>query len=434
MMGRYILLFLFLLALFPPSLGDALPRYVFLFIADGLGQEEIDLYMALAAARGRIPAFADFPIRVFLDNRTAQGGIPDSASAATSIACGVKVSQGVLGVDGQGRLLENVAQVAKNQGLRVGIVTNVAVNDATPAAFYAHVPSRKSYDDIAWQLVESGFDLFVGSGIASSGEASRERILALARKKGYRVIQDPAAFFSLKPASLPVIALLPFTFAIDRRDPAPSLASSVRKAIELLQDSSGFFLVVEGGRIDWCNHANDIASSLAEVEDFEAAVRVALSFGKAHQDETLILVTADHDTGGLMFRRNPLPRIPPQAFSYERFLAKLRTTPKKEEALFALFVSTWGEETLQGLEEELARASSEFLVHGNGNTLWIRLVRLLAEREGLFWSTTGHTACPAPLYAWGESSQVFQNASSNTDIAKFLKALFRAQVVPEEVF
>ncbi|WP_438314329.1 alkaline phosphatase [Candidatus Caldatribacterium sp. SIUC1] len=433
-MGRYVLLFLLLLALFLPSLGDALPRYVFLFIADGLGQEEIDLYMALAAARGRVPAFVDFPIQVFLDNRTAQGGIPDSASAATSIACGVKVPQGVLGVDSQGRPLESVAEAAKNQGFQVGIVTNVAVNDATPAAFYAHVPSRKSYDDIAQQLVESGFDLFVGSGITSSGEAARERVLALARKRGYRVIQSPAAFFSLKPASLPVIALLPFTFAIDRKDPALSLASSTQKAIELLQDSSGFFLVVEGGRIDWCNHANDIASSLAEVEDFEAAIRVALSFGKAHLGETLILVTSDHDTGGLTFRENPFPRIPPQAFSYERFLAKLRTTPKKEEALFALFTSTWGEETLQGLEEELSAASQEFLLRGNGNALWIRLARLLAEREGLSWATTGHTACPVPLYAWGESSQVFQNARSNTDIAKLLKALLREQVVPEEAF
>lgn len=406
------------------ALSFALPRYIFLFIGDGLGQEEIDLFAGIT----QHSTFTEFPVHVLLGTRTSDGRVPDSAASATSIACGVKVREGVLAQDDSGRPLETIAEKAKKRGLRVGIITNVALNDATPAAFYAHTSSRRNYDDIAWQMVASGFDLFVGSGIASSTREGRDTILSHARKQGYLVIRNLREFLDLK--TVPAIALLPFTFAIDRKTEHPTLAQCVRKAIELLNNPSGFLLVVEGGRIDWCNHMNDIVSSLKELEDFDAAIREALLFGKGHPQETLILVTADHETGGLRWERKIPIRLPLQRGSYDRFLEELQSVPRKREALWEFLVSFWGEENREAIE----RALRDFLASGNGKALWIALARSFAQSIGVSWSTLGHTASPVPLYAWGEGADAFAYARENTDLARILGEILAGNVVLEKVF
>ncbi|MBC7217363.1 MAG: alkaline phosphatase [Candidatus Caldatribacterium sp.] len=416
-MRRVLLLLLFLTVFVLPA--HALPRYIFLFIGDGLGQEEIDLYKASVPQA----SFSAFPVHVLLGNLTADGRIPDSAASATSIACGVKTKEGTLAQDASGRPAKSIAQEAKENGLRVGIITNVALNDATPAAFYAHASSRRNYDEIAQQLIESGFDLFVGSGIATSTREKREEILHHAQAKGYSITRDFQEFTSFK-GPLPLLALLPFTFAIDRKETSPTLSQCVRKAIELLQGPRGFLLVIEGGRIDWCNHMNDIASSLKELEEFDAAIWEALSFGKKHPEETLVLVTADHETGGLRLKRKPSPVALRQKGSYERFFTELAAVPFEKETLRQFISSFWEEES--EIEEILAN----FLASKDEKTLWISLARLFAEKAGISWSTTGHAALLVPLYAWGEGALLFAGATENTDIARIL----REEVVSERVF
>lgn len=420
---RYVSLVLFLVLSWV-ALSFASPRYVFLFIGDGLGQEAIDLFMATMP----YPSFLEFPVHGAIGTRTRDGKVPDSAASATSIACGVKVREGMLAQDDSDRPLETIAEKAKKKGFRVGIVTNVALNDATPAAFYAHTSSRRNYDDIARQMVQSGFDLFVGSGIATSSKGTRDRICDSARKQGYLVVQNLQEFLALK--TVPAIAFLPFTFAIDRRAEHPSLAQCIRKAIELLDNPSGFFLVVEGGRIDWCNHMNDTVSSLKELEDFDTAIREALLFGQKHPQETLILVTADHETGGLRWRGETPVTLPFQRGSYDCFFIELRAVPREREALWQFLASFWGERR----KEPLEKALQDFLASGNEKTLWISLVRALAEEAGISWATTGHTASFVPLYAWGKGANSFTSARENTDLAQILEEILVGKVAPEKVF
>lgn len=423
MMQRVLLAFFLILLWVIPSSPS--PRYVFLFIGDGLGQEQIDLCTEMT----QHSFFSEFPVHVFLGTQTRDGTIPDSASSATSIACGIKVTEGVLAQDASGRPLETIAEKAKKKGFRVGIVTNVALNDATPAAFYAHTSSRKNYDDIAWQMVESGFDLFVGSGIVTTTRLRRDEILRYAAKQGYRIVTNFQEFLALEKGR-PVLALLPFTFAIDRTQAHPNLAQCVRKAIELLENPSGFFLIVEGGRIDWCNHMNDIVSSLKELEDFNAAICEALLFGQKYPQETLILVTADHETGGLRWERKKPFTMPSQKGSYDRFLTELRTLPQEEVTLRRFLVSFWGKEKGEAIEKAL----KDFLRTGEAKTLWISLARSFAEEAGISWSTLGHTAAFVPLYVWGEGASLFAGARENTDIAEILTEILLEKVVFEHVF
>lgn len=430
---RYILwvFFLFLLLV---SLGEAAPRHVILFIGDGLSQEQIKIFESLAHEEGKTTVFSRFPVHVSLENRTREGTIPDSASAATSIACGVKVPQGVVAQDAEGRSLKSIAQKLKERGWKVGIVTNVALNDATPAVFYAHAASRRNYDQIAWQLPKSGFDLFVGSGIATSQKTTRETILEFARKQGYRVMTKPSDFLALPPSS-PTIALLPFTFAIDQKDNALSLASATKKAIEFLADSEEFFLLVEGGRIDWCNHTNDAASSLIELEDLEGAIVEALQFFKNHPEETLIIVTADHGTGGM--QRNPKRplRKPFQTSSYERFLHTLQAIPRDEKALLELCSLTWGKPPSFFAEDKVyCQILRDFLAGKDEKALWIRLAHRASSEWGITWTTTGHTGEPVPLFAWGVKAELFSKAQKNTDIAPILEGLLEENVALEKCF
>ncbi len=415
---RYTLLLLCTLLFVLPVYAS--PRYIFLFIGDGLGQEEINFYTAWT----RNSAFSTFSVHTLLGNRTSDGRIPDSAASATAIACGIKVREGVLAQDASGQPLKTIAQRAKEVGFRVGIITNVALNDATPAAFYAHASSRRNFDEIAWQLVQSGFDLFVGSGLAASTKEKQGDILRYARSRGYRVVRNPHEFLALK-ARLPVLALLPFTFAIDRKDHL-TLAHCVRKAIELLDNPLGFFLVIEGGRIDWCNHMNDTVSSLRELEDLDAAIREALSFGAKHPEETLVLVTADHETGGFQWSGELYSAVFAQKGSYERFFAELEATPFKEEALQTFLSSFWE----GGNAPDTEKALGDFLTRKDRKRFWMLLARSLAEKVGISWTTVGHTATSVPLYAWGEKAALFASATENTDIARILAE----EVVTEKVF
>ena len=426
---RYILCALLTLSFIAP-LGEASPRYIFLFIGDGLSEGQIEIFEHLARQDGRNTLFLRFPVHVSLENRTLGGAIPDSASAATSIACGVKVSQGVISQDSKGRPLKTIAEEFRERGWSVGIVTNVAVNDATPSAFYAHAASRRDYDTIARQIPQSGFDLFVGNGIATSGKTMKEAILESAQRTGYRVITRLSDL-----SALPTLALLPFTFAIDRKDDTLTLSRVTKRAIELLAGSEEFFLLVEGGRIDWCNHMNDAASSLAELEDFEGAIAEALLFLEHHSEETLVIVTADHGTGGMQkSTRQPLQK-PFQTSSYERFLHQLETAPKDEKALLNLCSLTWGKDPSFFARDTVCRqVLQEFFFHQDEKNLWMQLTRRMNEEWGIAWTTTGHTGEYVPLFVWGEGAERFCEAQKNIDIARILKNLLEECVVQEEHF
>lgn len=286
------------------------PRYIFLFLGDGMGPVHVEAALRAAESAGRPPpSFVGFPVKGQASTANALLGITDSAAAATAIATGHKTANGVLSMDITGsKSYETIADIAKRKGMKIGVITNVSLNHATPAAFYAHSNSRARYYDIAIQLAGSDIDFFGGGGLLdqSGSDGKAEDALARARAEGFSVITTKTDFSALAPGTGKVIAIstildkekaLPYE--LDRTPEAQTLADFVLKGSQLLEGDQGFFMMVEGGKIDWASHDHRTDRMIPEVFSLGSAVEKALDFLAAHPGQTLIVVTSDHETGGL---------------------------------------------------------------------------------------------------------------------------------------
>lgn len=275
-------------------------KYVFLFIGDGMGPVHV------GAAH---PAFTDFPVSGSVSTKDISGGVPDSAAAATAIATGHKTSSGTLAMDSTGlRTYRSIAYRAHDSGWKVGILSTVSLNHATPAAFYASSRTRSDYYGIGNQMPESGFEYFAGGGLLSRKGTGGERpdLVEKLRDSGYRIISTRAGFLATTPGpdrnfvmneKLDASETMPYD--IERSAGDPELADFVTKGIELLGSETGFFMMVEGGKIDPASHENMTARVIGEIRALDRAVDVARRFAALHPGDTLILVTADHETGGM---------------------------------------------------------------------------------------------------------------------------------------
>ncbi|MCX7787397.1 MAG: alkaline phosphatase [Spirochaetes bacterium] len=296
--------FAFLLGLFGScglNGGDPSPRNIILFIGDGMGEAQVRAGSYYATGMEVGLSFQQFPVCSRVTTFSADNSITDSAAAATAIATGKKVNNGVLSVaiPGDGKPLETILELAKKQGKRVGIVTTTSLTHATPAAFAAHQLSRTDGFAIAQQMLYGTKpDLLFGGG----GEGMDP---ALAQGAGYRVVTNKQGMVGLTFEDLPVsgqfgISHMPYEY--EGLGDLPHLSEMTRKAFELLsQDTVGFFLVVEGGRIDHAAHRNDIQLLVREVIEFSRAIEVTFRWAKDNS-RTLIVVTSDHETGGLQLQ------------------------------------------------------------------------------------------------------------------------------------
>ena len=295
-------------------------KYVFYFIGDGMGVNQVNGTEAYRAElEGRIGTtpllFAQFPYATMATTYSATNGVTDSAASGTALATGKKTKNGVIGMQAdQQTPVNSIAVRAQEAGARVGIATSVSIDHATPASFYAHVASRSDYYNIGRQLISTGFDFYAGSDFMKpTGKKPEEGSLyeqcekagyTLARGyKEYRKKARKAAKMVLlqdEAASRRDRSAIPY--AIDREKGDLTLTEITRAGINFLAKDAdkGFFFMVEGGKIDWACHANDAATTFAEIEDFDNAIRVAYEFYEQHPDETLIVVTADHETGGFV--------------------------------------------------------------------------------------------------------------------------------------
>ena len=303
---------LLLLSVVPPIAGaSGGPRYIFLFIGDGMGEPQViasDLYCR-ASGRGEL-AFPSMPVRGSITTGTAKGAVTDSAAAGTALASGYKTENGILNMDPtRTKRFVTVAMVARDRGMRVGIVTSSFMNDSTPAAFYAWSPSRTDLYDIGKQLPESGFDYFGGGGLSrrKGRKGDQKDLYEIAAARGYKVLRTAKEIPSARPGEKVLVtgSAGALHYEIDRPKGALSLADYTRLGIVLLDCSEGFFMMVEGGKIDWACHRSDTAAMVHDVAAFDDAVREALAFARDRPDETLIVVTADHETGGMSLVGGP---------------------------------------------------------------------------------------------------------------------------------
>ena len=438
----------------------AAPKYVFVFIGDGMStpQRLMAEDFSKRTGRGEL-AMNHLARRTETATKSANKVVTDSAAAATAIACGEKTDNGMLGMRPDGTRIESVAAVAKKAGRKVRIVTTVTIVHATPAGFYAHNRSRGDSRAIAMDLVKSGFDYFAGGGIGgwtqpkggyfdTNGnfvklEEGSEAVpgidpYSLWQTNGYTFVKDDlAAFKALKPGR-PVWCVFGesgMDYALDRDGSQPTLAEIVEKGIELLDGPEGFFLMCEGGKVDYAGHANDAGGSVAEQLSLDDAVKVATRFAKAHPGETLIVTTGDHETGGLIRGITGAgAAFDPALLKHQRctaskFSSILKNAQEKNAAFsfddaMALVRENFGlggpVPLTDADRDELKKAfeqkkPAEFAGAAK---------RILSAHAGLAWKSGGHTALPTMTTAEGPGSEILEGMTDNTEIGARLKGLY----------
>ncbi len=432
-----ILLILFFVGIFMAKADG--PKYIFLFIGDGMAapQRMIAEEFSKMSGNGSL-ALNNLPVHGTTRTSSADALITDSAAAATAIACGMKTDNGTVGLAPDGRRLLSVAEVARDRGKKVGIITSVTLNHATPAGFYGHRRNRSMYYELGLDLIASNFDFFGGGGI-SSHDKGGEDIFVLAEKAGYKVVVGSDGIASLKSGDK-AIALAgsrsgSMGYSIDTDENSPTLAMITAKAIEVLDNPNGFFIMVEGGAIDWAGHANEAAANLFEVLALDNAVKVALEFYAKHPNETLIVVTGDHETGamtmgfagsGYHINFDVLAR---QRCSIGYFNAVLNQAKKDDPQLTfdkvkPLLTRFFGFEFSGNGPLVLSASEVSSLENAFNNNRLPDAVRILVNRKaGIGWNSGNHTALPVLTTAIGNSALLFSGFYENTEISMKLKSL-----------
>lgn len=295
--------------------GAQVPKYIFLFIGDGMGFNHVEATQIYAEKVGtdtgeRSLLFPTFPVMTQVCTRSASHLITCSSAAATALATGEKTMNNVIGMDAERKHgLKSLARQLKDKGYKIGIITSASIDHATPGGFYASQPDRSMYYEIGVDAANSGFNFFGGVGLLeprSKRSPSAPCLYDLFKQKGYTMYRgmdayrhatakDKILLFSTDTVSKSL------KFAIDRSDKDLGLQDLTKACLTNFQKTAkkGFFMMVEGGKIDWAAHAQDGATVVKETIDFDQCVRLAYDFYKKHPNETLILVTADHETGGL---------------------------------------------------------------------------------------------------------------------------------------
>lgn len=457
-MKRLTYLMLFMLLAVVAQAQQA--KYVFYFIGDGMGLNQVNTTeMYLGEKQGRIGTeplcFASFPVAGMATTFSASNSITDSSAGGTALATGVKTYNGAIGVDANKERVMSVAERAKRAGKKVGVTTSVSIDHATPAAFYGHQPDRSMYYEIALQLPEAGFDFYAGSGFLKPARTFDKKdapsIYPIFEQAGYTIARgldeykakaDGAGKMILMQKEGANSSSLPY--AIDRREGDLTLAQITESAIDFLSrdNKKGFFLMVEGGKIDWACHSNDPATMVKEVIDMDNAVRVAYEFYKKHPKETLIVITADHETGGLALGNSNytlnLKSLDCQKQSVDllsRALTDLRkskgnkATWEDVKALLTERMGFWGDLTPTWEQEKMLRDEfeSSFVrnkvvfeesLYSKTEPLAAVAKKVLSQMSKLGWTTGSHSAEYVPVFAVGAGSKLFMGKMDNTDIPK----------------
>lgn len=442
-------------------LSFAQAKYIFYFIGDGMGTNQVlASEMYLAELEGRIGRkqllLTQFPYSGQVATFSASNGITDSAAAGTCLATGTKTNNGTLGLSPQKDTLRTIAEILQQQGYGIGIMTTVAIDHATPAAFYAKVPDRHQYYEIGTQLAYTNFDFFGGAGFhqpVKQHDKKAPNLYDLCEEQGYTFAHGYAD--AQNKMNAPKLILTQTTdgidrtkqagslpYAIDRQEDALTLRQIVSTAIPYLsQKHDRFFMMVEGGMIDYACHGLDGATAIGETLDMDAALEEAYRFYLDHPDETLIIVTADHETGGLamgnggyVLNLQTLQNQHCSAWILSDLLSALfkDNTPTWDEVknLLAKQLGFYTSVELTTEEDTLLHnLYNRAIAHKNGKvkTLYKTMdelgntaIALLNKKAHLGWTSYDHTGHAVPVFAVGIGAERFTGWHDNTEIAPLI--------------
>lgn len=357
------------------------------------------------------------------------GLVTDSAASATALAAGIKSYNGAIGVDVDKNPVRTVLHAAKANGMKTGLAVTSQIVHATPAAYIAHNESRRNYDAIADQYFDLRYqddfwvDVMLGGGTAYFDREDRNLAQEFTAA-GYVYATEYAELAQIQVPSrvLGLFAEKGLPWALD--DPQPNrLRTLTEHALTHLQNDEGFFLLVEASQVDWAGHANDIASAMAEMQDLHDTLLLVEDFQRAHPN-TLVIVTADHSTGGLTLAKDGEYRWSPEY---------LHNIPVSVESMVLTMQEKDmnGTERVQYLEQILA---FDLTIEQEENVVLMDLsqgLRALTAQIKPFidaktntgWTTSGHTAIDVQVYASGPHADKFAGQQDNTDIAKAIFAI-----------
>lgn len=467
------------------------PKYIFLFIGDGMSSPQIqttNYYLNAVEDDGDDILTSEsklnmmkFPVVGSAQTYDSTSFCPDSASTATSISTGHKTYSGTINMDEKKETsYETIAEKLKKQlGYKVGILSSVNLNHATPAAFYAHQDSRNNYYEIGQELISSDFDYFAGGGLkkTTGAEGDQTDLYQLAEEDGYKVIKTKAEAEKLTADDGKAIVIDEtladddaMSYDMDLEKGEWGLSDYVEKGIEVLDNDKGFFMMVEGGKIDWACHANDAAATITDTIAMDEAIGKAVDFYNEHPDETLILTTGDHETGGLTIGfagtdyDTFLANISNQKISYAKFdsdyVAAYKENKTDFDTVMADITELFGlqapagttettnqadskdvhpesaddkgslvmtdyeyqklqaayEETMSRTGEETDFSQEEYLMYGSYEPLTVTITHILNNKSGINFSSYAHTGLPVEVFAMGAGQEQFEGYYDNTDI------------------
>ena len=437
-------------------------KYVFLFIGDGMGQSDVDLYEAYLAEKDGKEGFVQsniskIPLLSMCTTHCKNRRITDSGAAGSAIACGQKFNVGEIAYSETGNQPKSIAKVAKEKGMKVGIISTAPMNHATPASFYANQPTRKNYYQIGLQLSESNFDFFGGGGLLKqTGNKKDEKdLMTIYQESGYLTFTSLKAIASMKSHNNKVIftnetldrdASIPYK--IDREDaPNNSLAEIVETAIVHLDNPKGFFMMVEGGKIDYAAHDNDAGSIIGEMEDFDNAIAEAYKFYLQHKNETMIIITADHETGGVSLGiadngyESDFGILSKQKMSMSKFGTIIKKQTKNEDNVSLKEYTDLASKYFMGIEMDFSadeqailneasaainaksnRAKDEAKSKYNGNNpMAYAFCQIMNRRASVGFTTNAHTCAKVPVYAVGTTTPILDNTEIFGVIKSFIE-------------
>jgi len=389
---RFNTLFLCTTLLFFGCTCDHTPKakYVFFFIGDGMGLAHISLTEAyLSAQKGEIGNeslnFTQFPVVGITTTYSIGNIITESSAAGTALASGEKTTNRMLGMRPDFTNLKSIAYPIHEAGYSVGILSSVTIDHATPAAFYANSASRSDYYNIALQLPQSGFAFFGGGGLSqpTGRNNDQQSVYEAISDAGYTIVRGAGGYQLHKEGATKMYYTqaegiegdLPYS--IDRKENDLTLPMVAEAAIDFLYNpkGKGFFIMCEGGKIDWAAHSNDAKTTILEVLDFADAIELAIAFYSKHPNETLIVVAADHETGGLSLGYEK---------GYEVFFDELVDQQRSIDA-----------------DQSTTEA-----------------VRKSNRDAQIGWTSGSHTGVAVPIFAIGAGSGNFGGKMDNTDVPK----------------
>jgi len=409
---RKVLVFLLLSLL---VVGLLAVKNVIFLIGDGMGLAHVTLTSYFV---GKPLEMMKMSYSGLAYTYSANSFVTDSAAAGTALATGYKTFNGMLGMTPDGKPVMTLFEAAKKVGKATGVVTTTRVTHATPAAFYAHVKDRDEEKEIARQLVVgTTIDVAFGGGMKHFSE----ELLEKAKANGFTVVTTREELLNLDPSAvkrvLGIFARSHLSYYVDGED-RPSLAEMTGKAIEILsKNEEGFFLMVEGGRIDHAAHGNDVVAMIYDTIEFDEAVKVALEFAKKDGD-TLVVVTADHETGGLGLSNG----------EYAIDVEKLRSYPKISiEKLmreitpdnFKEVIKKYYGIDLSDEEVEALKKAFEEGEYAPSNTIG----EIISAHALIGWTTHTHTGIMVPVFAEGPGAEKFTGIMENVEIPKMIAEL-----------